>query len=280
MFDPYNSRTPLFRCALSLLALLLIVVMLQTTLKLRSRASVLKAASCEQIDFREQHVIPELYRSICRMTADRETGAGDFTDVLTATMLNSGFYPKQALPDAAPYQKYKPAEYEQLKDAYKSVWADLKYFPIPSTEIYFENSYGAPRDYGGSRTHEGCDLFGKEKEPGYYPVLSITDGVVENIGWLPLGGYRIGIRAPEGGYFYYAHLDAYEKDFQTGEEISAGDILGYMGNTGYGGEGTLGMFPVHLHLGIYIRTPHYEELSVNPYWVLKAIVKKIRNYSY
>ena len=280
MFDPYDPRTPLFRCILSLLALLLITGMLQTTLKLRSRASVLKEDSCEQIDFRQQHVTPELYRRIRKMALDGKTGANGFTEILTATMLNSGFYPKQVLSDAVAYQKYKPVEYEQLKEAYQSVWSDLKYFPIPSTEIYFENSYGAPRDYGGPRTHEGCDLFGTEKEPGYYPVLSITDGVVENIGWLPLGGYRIGIRAPKGGYFYYAHLDAYEKEFRTGEEISAGDILGYMGNTGYGGEGTQGMFPVHLHLGIYIRTPHYEELSVNPYWVLKAIYKKIRNYSY
>lgn len=280
MFDPYDTRTPLFRCILSLLALLLITGMLETTLKLRSRASVLKADSCERTDFRQQHITSGLYRRIWKMAADKETGTDSFIDILTATMLNSDFYPEQVLPDATPYQKYKPAEYEQLEGAYQSVWSDLKYFPIPSTEIYFENSYGAPRDYGGPRTHEGCDLFGTEKEPGYYPVLSITDGVVENIGWLPLGGYRIGIRAPKGGYFYYAHLDAYEKEFRTGEEISAGDILGYMGNTGYGGEGTQGMFPVHLHLGIYIRTPHYEELSVNPYWVLKAISKKIRNYSY
>ena len=278
MFNPYDSRTSLFHYILPLLILLFITAMLRTTLEVRSRASALKTDSCEQTDFRQQHVTTGLYRSIKKMAA--ETGVDGFTDILTATMLNSDFYPKQIQPDSTPYQKYKPAEYEQLKEAYQSVWSDLKYFPIPSTEIYFENTYGAPRDYGGLRTHEGCDLFGAEKESGYYPVLSITDGVVENIGWLPLGGYRIGIRAPKGGYFYYAHLDAYEKEFQTGEEISAGDILGYMGNTGYGGEGTQGMFPVHLHLGIYIRTPHYEELSVNPYWVLKAISKKIRNYSY
>jgi murein DD-endopeptidase MepM/ murein hydrolase activator NlpD len=108
----------------------------------------------------------------------------------------------------------------------------------------------------------------------------MTDGVVEKIGWLPLGGYRIGIRSPHGGYFYYAHLSGYEKKFQEGESIEAGDILGYMGNTGYGTEGTKGKFPVHLHLGIYIRTPQTEELSVDPYWILRCIYKNIRNYSY
>ena len=111
-------------------------------------------------------------------------------------------------------------------------------------------------------------------------MISMTDGTVEQIGWLPLGGYRIGIRSDHGGYFYYAHLSEYERDFREGEQIEAGDILGYMGNTGYGAEGTVGQFPVHLHLGIYINTSSGEELSVNPYWVLRAIHKNIINYSY
>ena len=98
--------------------------------------------------------------------------------------------------------------------------------------------------------------------------------------WLPLGGYRIGIRSPHGGYFYYAHLSGYEANIRKGQTVAAGDILGYMGNTGYGSEGTRGKFPVHLHLGIYIEVPFQKELSVNPYWLLKIFEKKIRNYTY
>ena len=118
------------------------------------------------------------------------------------------------------------------------------------------------------------------KAAGFYPVISMTEGVVEKIGWLPLGGYRIGIRATHGGYFYYAHLASYERNFQPGETVSSGDILGYMGDTGYGKEGTTGRFPVHLHLGIYITTLEGRELSVNPYHVLKAMEKKTRKYTY
>ena len=276
MSGPCGLRSVLVGCVLWMG----VVSVLQVTLVMRSRASVLKGDTCEEEDFRRQCVRPEIYHSIWRAAADAGTGVDGFADILTATMLNSGFCPERMDADSVAYERYKPAEYERLKEAYRAVWADLKYFPVPSGEIEFEDTYGESRDYGGLRTHEGCDLFGSKRETGFYPVLSITDGVVENIGWLPLGGYRIGIRAPEGGYFYYAHLDTYEREFQIGEEISAGDILGYMGNTGYGEEGTVGMFPVHLHLGIYIRTPHYEEMSVNPYWVLKAISKKIRNYSY
>lgn len=99
----------------------------------------------------------------------------------------------------------------------------------------------------------------------------MTDGVVEQVGWLPLGGWRIGIRSPSGGYFYYAHLSSYSRAFSVGERVTAGETLGMMGDTGYGEEGTSGKFAVHLHLGIYIRTEHTEELSVNPYWILRFL---------
>lgn len=99
----------------------------------------------------------------------------------------------------------------------------------------------------------------------------MTDGYVENIGWLNLGGWRIGVRSPSGGYFYYAHLSDYARDFQPGEQIRAGELLGFMGDTGYGPEGTQGLFPVHLHLGIYFTSEEGKEISVNPYPLLRIL---------
>lgn len=264
------------RRALWLIVLLLWCQGLLAVLERRSQASALKGDTCEQQSFREQKLTRELYTKLRREYTDNR----EFADALTATMLGGSFRPVKITDDGALYRKYKPQEYALLQKCYQAVWADVTYFPIPDRNIYYENSFMEPRDYGGKRAHEGTDLFGKVKKAGYYPVLSMTAGVVENIGWLPLGGYRIGIRAPSGGYFYYAHLSEYEREFETGDEIDAGEILGFMGNTGYGYEGTYGKFPVHLHLGIYIETPHYEELSVNPYYILKAVSKKIRNYSY
>lgn len=52
--------------------------------------------------------------------------------------------------------------------------------------------------------------------------------------------------------------------------MKAGDLLGFMGDTGYGTEGTTGMFPVHLHLGIYLYQDN-KEISVNPYWILQYL---------
>lgn len=92
-------------------------------------------------------------------------------------------------------------------------------------------------------------------------------------GWLTLGGYRIGIRAPHGAYYYYAHLDHYADNIEEGTPVKAGEIIGYMGDTGYGEEGTVGQFDVHLHFGIYL-TIDKKEVSINPYCILRSLEEK------
>ncbi|MCD7883963.1 MAG: M23 family metallopeptidase [Lachnospiraceae bacterium] len=158
--------------------------------------------------------------------------------------------------------------YQSVSDAFAAIWDDIRCFPATGGSFYFENTWMYERTYGGIRGHEGTDILPPDNLSGIYPVVSMTDGVVEKIGWLDMGGYRIGIRGEHGGYFYYAHLDSYARDFEIGDEVYAGEQLGMMGDSGYGREGTRGQFDVHLHLGIYIQTEHEEELSMNPYWVL------------
>lgn len=176
-----------------------------------------------------------------------------------------------------------PAEEIRL---YGVFWEDLQYFPaagrkeVQGQQFFFENSWHARRTFQGERLHEGCDIFGREEKSGYYPILSMTDGIVEKVGWLPLGGYRIGIRSPGGGYFYYAHLSSYAREFQTGEQIKAGEVLGFLGDTGYGEEGTAGKFVPHLHLGIYVRTQTEEDHALNPYPVLQFLQKRQKNFFY
>lgn len=158
----------------------------------------------------------------------------------------------------------------------RGIWNDVKYFPIPEPKgsqkagVSYVDSWMFDRNYGGRRGHEGTDVMAEKNEPGLYPVVSMTDGVVRHKGWLEKGGYRLGIVSPGGAYFYYAHLDSYG-DIQEGDQVKAGDLLGYMGDTGYGKkEGTRGNFPVHLHAGIYLFHGD-EEISVNPYWVLRYL---------
>lgn len=180
---------------------------------------------------------------------------------------------------------YRENAYNQLLEAYRSVWQGTENFPVAksvhlSEDFSYEDSWMQKRSYAGKRNHEGCDIFGTVQKPGYYPVLSVTSGYVEQIGWLTLGGYRIGIRSDTGGYFYYAHLSSYGRDFAVGERIWAGEVLGYMGDTGYGEEGTAGKFPPHLHFGIYISGKESAEISVNPYPILRYLEKNVRKFAF
>lgn len=167
---------------------------------------------------------------------------------------------------------------KEIKQIYKIILSDIKYFPIPKNKktnnhkYSYCNSWLAERTYGGERKHYGTDIIDCEDERGYFPVVSMTDGYVQKIGWLELGGWRVGIRAKHGGYFYYAHLDKYAKGIKEGSKIKAGEVIGYMGNSGYGKEGTCGKFVVHLHLGISLPlNEQMDDFWINPYWILRYI---------
>ncbi len=173
---------------------------------------------------------------------------------------------------------YHNADFSEICANIYAVWNDLELFPVgkiandSAAEISFENSWMYSRTFGGDRGHEGCDIMATLNERGLYPIYSMTDGIVENIGWLRLGGYRIGIRSPSGAYFYYAHMSEYAKEFRVGEQITAGEHLGFMGDTGYSDiPGTTGNFPVHLHLGIYLNDENGKEYAINSYPMLKYL---------
>lgn len=159
------------------------------------------------------------------------------------------------------------------------------FFPVAYSgdikdNLEFIDSYGFERTYGGERSHEGCDIMTKENIPGQYPVVAICDGVIEKIGWLELGGYRIGLRSESGVYYYYAHLHSYEDGVNEGDKVIAGQVIGYIGDTGYSKvEGTTGNFDVHLHFGIYLNGSE-EEYTVNPYYLLKKLENSTIKYGF
>lgn len=170
--------------------------------------------------------------------------------------------------------------YQELYDYYKAILSNIVYFPVPEVAeatIYYDNSWYNLRTYGGNRRHEGTDLMASNNIRGYFPVISITDGVVEKKGWLEQGGYRIGIRSEAGCYFYYAHLFSYAPELEEGDKVIAGQLLGFMGDSGYGEEGTIGQFDVHLHMGIYINSK-IGEISVNPYWIMRILERNRTSY--
>ncbi len=191
---------------------------------------------------------------------------------LTTEGRNNQFHPDERIEDR--YQDIQMSGTD-FNTYYNAIFEDVIYFPVAESttdatlQVNFVDSWMAERTYGGKRGHEGTDIMASKNVSGVYPVVSMTDGIVRSKGWLEKGGYRIGIESPSGVYFYYAHLHSYA-DVEIGDTIEAGTVLGLMGDSGYGKEGTTGQFPVHLHVGIYIY-PQEKEMSVNPFWVLKYI---------
>lgn len=171
----------------------------------------------------------------------------------------------------------REAEREELEKAGFGAEAlsEVQYFPLAEEEgkgsFSFEDGFGDERTYGGERKHEGTDIMTADGKVGYHPVVSMTDGVVDKVGWLELGGYRVGVRSPSGVYYYYAHLDSYAGGLEEGDEVKAGELLGFLGDSGYGEEGTRGQFEPHLHLGIYLTGADGAEIAVNPYHLLKVV---------
>ena len=112
-------------------------------------------------------------------------------------------------------------------------------FPVygPSS---FTDTFRAPR--AGVGWHHGEDIFA----PLGAPLLAVADGTVFSVGWNDRGGYRLWLRDRQGNQFYYAHLSAFSPLAVDGNEVRAGAVVGFMGNTG-DAQGT----PYHLHFEIH-----------------------------
>ncbi|WP_231493385.1 M23 family metallopeptidase [Alicyclobacillus macrosporangiidus] len=133
-------------------------------------------------------------------------------------------------------------------------------FPVSKRANYtVKHTFGAGRSWGGRRIHEGVDIFA----PYGTPVLACSYGYVELMGWNRYGGWRIGIRDVNNVYYYYAHLSSYAKGLKRGDVVEPGQIIGYVGSSGYGPPGTSGKFPPHLHFGVY-RDTGRGEWAFNP----------------
>ena len=113
------------------------------------------------------------------------------------------------------------------------------------------DDFGAQRTYGYTRPHLGHDLMASVGTP----VIAVESGTVECLGWNMYGGWRIGIRSDDGKrYWYYAHLRQnrpYAENLKEGDKVTAGDVIGYVGRTGYSTtENVNGITESHLHIGL------------------------------
>jgi murein DD-endopeptidase MepM/ murein hydrolase activator NlpD len=127
-------------------------------------------------------------------------------------------------------------------------------FPLYGSGSYGDD-YGAPRP--GTGWHHGIDLFA----PTGTPVLAVADGTLSKVGVNALGGNRLWLTDDAGNTFYFAHLPAYSPEAVDGARVRAGQVVGFVGNTGQAIT-----TPPHLHFEIH---PAGGD-SVNPYPYLMA----------
>ena len=146
----------------------------------------------------------------------------------------------------------------------------LKAFhPIAKGFAYSDyDDFGVSRSYGYKRVHLGHDMMGLIGTP----IVAVESGVIEAIGWNQYGGWRIGIRSFEQKrYYYYAHLRQnwpWVKTLQEGDTVQAGDIIGYMGHTGYSKtENVNNIEQVHLHFGIQLIFDESQKEGTNQIWI-------------
>ncbi len=144
---------------------------------------------------------------------------------------------------------------------YNTVKLNERAFPIPKHFNYsYRSTWGDARGFGGRRIHEGTDIFADYGTP----VRATTYGTIEIKGWNKYGGWRIGMRDLNNVYHYFAHLSGFEEGIEVGDIVEPGQVLGYVGSSGYGPPGTSGKFPPHLHYGLY-KDNGENEWAFDPY---------------
>ena len=143
--------------------------------------------------------------------------------------------------------------------------------PVPGSR--FINDWGFARS--GGRSHKGTDIM----SPKGTPVLAVADGIVHEMGTHRLSGYFVRLDHGNGYLTTYMHLNndtlgtddgdggpwtAYHATLYEGKEVRAGEVIGYVGDSG-NAEGT----KPHTHFEINL-----DGHKKNPYpWLADAWIK-------
>lgn len=131
-------------------------------------------------------------------------------------------------------------------------------FPVGEPH-HFVDTFGAPRMVGTEyeHSHEGTDIFA----PHGTELYAVERGVVARVGTDVLGGTKLWLVGASGVRYYYAHLSGYAEGIGEGTVVEAGDVVGYVGNTG-----NARSTPPHLHFEVHPGGG----MAVNPYPILSV----------
>lgn len=169
----------------------------------------------------------------------------------------------------------------EIGGQWKSAYGLKAFSPIAAGYGYSHCSdFGNSRSFGFARKHLGNDLMGGLGTP----IVAVEGGVVEAMGWNRYGGWRIGIRSFDSKrYYYYAHLQKdtpFAKDLYVGKIVQPGDVIGFMGRTGYSDkENTNNIETVHLHFGMQLVFDESQKECNSEIWIdVYDIVRLLSNH--
>jgi murein DD-endopeptidase MepM/ murein hydrolase activator NlpD len=112
-------------------------------------------------------------------------------------------------------------------------------FPVYGSATYTD-LYGTTRQ--GLAFQHGTDIFGALGQP----LVAVAAGRLYSIGWNHASGNRVWLRDRQGNEFLYSHLSAFTLLARNGAHVRAGQVIGFMGDTG-----DLQGEPTHLHFEVH-----------------------------
>lgn len=152
------------------------------------------------------------------------------------------------------------AEYDvKVAEAGSHVLIEGFQFPVVG-DVEFIDSFGFARNTTTtySHWHEGTDVMAERGTP----VVAVVDGTIKTSNNF-LGGNALRLFAADGYWYYFAHMDRIADGIGDGSVVTAGQVIGYVGNTGDASGG-----PTHLHFEIH--TPAPDSVAVDPYAILRV----------
>lgn len=220
--------------------------------------------------------------TILALAACRTGGKCPLTSVKkAATELKGEKSPEELAKDLAKYYAYYHEAFTaalgglvgsyaiEVDGQWKPQYGLKAFSPIAAGYGYSHcDDFGVGRSFGFKRKHLGNDLMGA----GGTPVVAVEGGVIEVMGWNRYGGWRIGIRSFDNKrYYYYAHLQKdhpFADGLQEGDLVQAGDLIGFMGRTGYSDkENVNNIETVHLHFGMELVFDESQKECNSEIWI-------------
>lgn len=157
----------------------------------------------------------------------------------------------------------------EQESTWKTVYGLKAFHPIAGGFAFSDyDDFGVSRTYGYKRRHLGHDMMGLVGTP----IIAVESGYVEALGWNRYGGWRIGIRSfDKKRYYYYAHLRQnypFAEGLSEGDIVTAGDVIGYMGHTGYSSqENVNNINETHLHFGLQLIFDESQKEGNTEIWI-------------